>query len=279
MTRTSTVGRYLFILAAVLFVAFALAPFIWLVITSLKTTGALYQNPPALLPHPFYFAQYPAAFKGRPFALNILNSAFVAGSSMILALIVGSLAAYALGRLRFPGKRVILTMVLAVSMFPGVAIVAPLYLWFAGWGIINTKLSLILPYVTFTLPLSIWTLTAFFQDLPAELEEAARVDGASPLETFLKVIVPLAMPGVATCAILIFIYSWNEFLFARTFLNREASYTITVALQMFQGVGEELMPWGQISAASVIVSLPLVAIVLVFQRRIVTGLTAGSVKG
>lgn len=272
-------GNILFGALAAAFVVFALAPFLWLAICSLKTPEALRSNPPSLWPKPLHVAHYIEAFVGRPFAWNIYNSAVVAGSSMLVSLAIGSLAAYALGRLRFPGKKIILTMVLAVSMFPGISIVAPLYLWFSNLGIINTKLALVLPYVTFSLPLCIWTLTAFFQELPFELEEAAKVDGATPMQTFLKVIVPLAAPGVFTCAILVFIYAWNEFLFARTFMNREISYTITVALQMFQGMGEEMMPWGQISAASIIVSVPLVLVVLLFQRRIVSGLTAGGVKG
>ncbi len=156
---------------------------------------------------------------------------------------------------------------------------APLYLWFSNLRIINTYAALVLPYVTFSLPLCIWTLTAFFQELPLDLEDAGKVDGATPLQTFLRIIVPLAAPGIFTCAILIFIYAWNEFLFARTFMNRETSYTITVALQMFQGMGEEQIPWGQISAASVIVTLPLVLVVLLFQKRIVSGLTSGAIKG
>jgi multiple sugar transport system permease protein len=272
-------GVAFFTLLAAAFVAFALAPFLWLAISSLKTPQTLYRSPPTLWPNPVYVKHYLDAFVGRPFAWNIYNSAVVAGSSMLVSLVIGSLAAYALGRLQFPGKKIILTMVLAVSMFPGISIVAPLYLWFSNFGIINTKLALVLPYVTFSLPLCIWTLTAFFQELPFELEEAAKVDGATPMQTFAKVIVPLAAPGVFTCAILVFIYAWNEFLFARTFMNREISYTITVALQMFQGMGEEMMPWGQISAASIIVSVPLVLIVLLFQRRIVSGLTSGGVKG
>ncbi len=273
------VNRALFYACMTLFVVFCLAPFAWLVITSLKVPRDLYVNPPALLPIPIYIYNYFTAFQGRPFAQNILNSAIVAGTSTLVSLAIGSLAAYALARLHFRGKQIILTMVLAVSMFPGIAIVSPLYLWFSNLKLINTNTALIFPYVTFSLPLCIWTLTAFFQELPLELEEAAKVDGATPLQAFLRVIVPLAAPGVFTCAILVFIYAWNEFLFARTFMSREGSYTVTVALQMFQGMGEEFLPWGQITAASVIVTLPLVLIVLLFQQRIISGLTAGAIKG
>jgi multiple sugar transport system permease protein len=273
------INHVLFYFFVAFFVAFCLAPFLWLLDTSLKVTGQMYTNPPVLWPDPVYLEHYFKTFQGRPFAQNILNSAIVAGSSTVVALTVGSLAAYALARLRFRGKQIILTMVLAVSMFPGIAIVAPLYLWLSNLGLINTRPALVLPYVTFSLPLCIWILTAFFQELPPELEEAAKVDGAGPLQAFLRVIVPLAAPGVFTCAILVFIYAWNEFLFARTFMSREESYTVTVALQMFQGMGEESLPWGQITAASVIVTLPLVLMVLLFQQRIISGLTAGGVKG
>ncbi len=273
------VNQMLFYLFAALFVVFCLAPFVWVAITSLKIPSELYRNPPALLPIPLNVNYYFMTFQGRPFLQNILNSASIAGASTLFALTIGSLAAYALARLRFRGKRIILTMILMVSMFPGIAIVAPLYLWFSKLKLINTNPALVLPYVTFSLPLCIWTLTAFFQELPVELEEAAKVDGATPLQAFWHVIAPLAAPGIFTCAILVFIHAWNEFLFARTFMNREGSYTITVALQMFQGMGEELMPWGQISAASMIVTIPLVLLVLLFQQRIVSGLTAGAVKG
>ncbi len=270
------VGFYLFVAA---FVAFCLAPFVWLAITSLKLPTDLYLIPPKLLPIPLDASNYVTIWQGRPFLQNILNSVVVASSATAISLLVGSLCAYALARLRFWGKDLILTMVLAVSMFPGIAIVSPLYLFFANLGIINTQPSLILPYVTFTLPLCIWLLTAFFRDLPFELEEAAKVDGASPLQAFWKVIVPLAAPGVFTAAILVFIYAWNEFLFARTFMNRAESYTVPPAISLFEGTGTFVIPWGQITAASVVVTLPLIVLVLVFQRRIIAGLTAGAIKG
>lgn len=270
------VGRYAMVVAVALF---CVAPFFWLLITSLKTPENLYRRPPDLLPIPIYTQNFVEVFTGRPFALNIFNSVLVASLATVICIAVGALAAYPLGRLRFRGKGPILTLVLLVSMFPGIAIVAPLYLYFRELQLINTHTALVLPYVAFNLPLAIWLLTAFFQDLPRELEEAAAVDGATPLGAFWQVIVPLAAPGLFAATLLVFISAWNEFLFARTFLSRESAYTVTVAIQLFQGIGAYQEPWGQISAAAVIVTLPLVALVLVFQRRIVSGLVAGAVKG
>mgnify|MGYP000968892197 CR=1 FL=1 len=273
------VGKSLMYLGIVLFVAFCLAPFLWIVSTSLKAPGQLHSKPPELISWPPFWKNYVDVFRGRPFALNIWNSVVVAGTATALSLVVGSFAAYALARLKFRGRDLILSMVLAVSMFPGIAIVSPLYLSFSRLGLVNTKMALILPYITFSMPLTIWTLTAFFRELPMELEEAAKVDGCTPIQAFTKVIVPLSAPGVFTCAILVFIFAWNEFLFARTFMNNARSYTVPVAMQLFEGVGDYTIPWGQIGAASVIVTLPLIVLVLLFQKRIVTGLTAGAVKG
>jgi multiple sugar transport system permease protein len=272
-------GRVGFPLVIVLFLAFCLAPFVWLADTSIKTADDLYSIPPKLLPIPADFSNYLTIWQGRPFFQNIVNSAIVSAAATTISLLVGSFCAYALARLRFRGKSLILAMVLAVSMFPGIAIVSPLYLFFSELGLINTRLALIFPYVTFTLPLCVWLLTAFFRDLPFELEEAAKVDGATPIQAFWKVIVPLAAPGVFTAAILIFIFAWNEFLFARTFMNHADAYTVPPAISMFEGTGTFVIPWAQITAASVVVTVPLIVLVLAFQRRIISGLTAGAVKG
>lgn len=268
-----------FALLLVAFVGFCLAPFAWLIITSLKLPTDLYTIPPGLLPIPADMSNYQTIWDGRPFLQNIFNSVQVASAATAISLIVGSLCAYALARLTFRGKSLILTLVLAVSMFPGIAIVSPLYLFFSNLGLINTHASLIFPYVTFTLPLCIWLLTAFFRDIPFELEEAAKTDGATPLQAFWRIIVPLAAPGVFTAAILIFIYAWNEFLFARTFMNHADAYTVPPAISLFEGTGTFVIPWGQITAASVVVTLPLIVLVLAFQRRIIAGLTAGAIKG
>lgn len=267
------------LLLIALLLAFCLAPFVWLLETSLKTPDDLYSIPPKLLPVPVDVRNYVTIWQGRPFLQNVFNSAAVASAATAVSLLIGALCAYALARLRFHGKSLILGTVLAVSMFPGIAIVSPLYLFFSRLELINSKTALVLPYVTFTLPLCVWLLTAFFRDLPPDLEEAALVDGATPLGAFRNVIVPLAAPGVFTAAILIFIFAWNEFLFARTFMNSAESYTVPPAISMFEGTGTFVIPWGQITAASAVVTVPLIVLVLLFQRRIISGLTAGAIKG
>ena len=271
------VGFGLLVVAVVIF---SVSPFAWTSITSLKHLNDVYDVPTSFLPAPLTWDNWDKVLGLDRFQRALLNSAIVASSATFLSLLVGSICAYALARLRFPAKNLVLAVVLAVAMFPGIAIVSPLYLQFRDWGLINHKLSLILPYVTFTLPVCIWTLNAFFRDLPLELEEAARVDGASRLGVFLQIVVPLAAPGVFTTAILLFIQAWNEFLFARTFMSVQDQYTAPVAVAQFEGADiAAATPWGEISAAAVATTLPLVVLVLVFQRRIISGLTAGAVKG
>jgi len=261
-------------------IVWCLLPFVWTVITSLKAPSDVYRTPTDYLPNPVSLANWEKVLGLPRFTRALLNSAIVASSATAISLLVGAVCAYALARLRFPGKQVVLTAVLAVAMFPGIAIVSPLYLQFRDWGLINTKWALILPNVTFTLPICIWTLTAFFRDLPLELEEAARVDGASRLQTFTQIVTPLAAPGVFTTAILLFIAAWNEFLFARTFISVQEQYTAPVAIAQFEGADiAAATPWGEISAAAVVSTLPLVILVLLFQRRIIAGLTAGAIKG
>jgi multiple sugar transport system permease protein len=204
----------------------------------------------------------------------------VASAATAISLLIGSVCAYALARLQFPGKNLILALVLGIAMFPGIAIIGPLFRQFNSWHLTNNYWALILPNVTFTLPLCIWTLNAFFRELPLELEESARVDGCTRMQTFVRIVAPLAAPGVFTAAILLFIQAWNEFLFARTFMTQENKLTATVAIAQFTGADvSSQFPWGQITAASIVVTLPLVILVLLFQRRIISGLTAGAVKG
>jgi multiple sugar transport system permease protein len=273
-------GRLAFYLFVAIFVVFCLAPFVWTVITSLKSNSAVYQSPTTYLPRPVDFRNWQKVLTLQRFTESLWNSVVVATCATLLSLLVGSICAYALARLRFPGKNLVLAVILAVAMFPGISIVSPLYLQFRDWGLINNKLALILPDVTFTLPICIWTLNAFFRDLPLELEEAARVDGCSRTGTFLRIVAPLAAPGVFTTAILLFIAAWNEFLFARTFMSLQSAYTAPVAIAQFEGADvAAATAWGEISAAAVAVTLPLVVLVLIFQRRIVGGLTAGAVKG
>lgn len=257
-----------------------LAPFIWTFLTSLKTDAQMYATPVEYWPNPFNVVHYVEIFELQRFTRSLLNSAIVASSSTFISLLIGSVCAYALARLHFPGKHFILALVLAVAMFPGIVIVGPLFRQFRDWQLTNNYWSLILPCVTFTLPLCIWTLNAFFRDLPVELEESARVDGCTRMQAFVQIILPLSTPGMFTAAILLFIAAWNEFLFARTFMTREDMLTATVVIAQFQGADiAATYPWGQITAASIVITLPLILIVLLFQRRLVSGLTAGALKG
>ena len=277
--RHITRETVLYILIA-LIVLFCTLPFVWTLITSMKTLSEIYASPATYLPQALTLDHWEKVLTLERFTRSLLNSAIVASSATAVSLLVGSSCAYAIARLHFPGKSVVLAVVLAVAMFPGIAILSPLYLLFRDWGLINTRLSLILPYVTFTLPICIWTLTAFFRDLPLEVEEAARVDGCTRWQVYRQIVIPLSAPGVFTTAILIFIHAWNEFLFARTFISDQALYTAPVAVAQFEGADiAAARPWGEISAAAVATTLPLVVLVLLVQRRIISGLTAGAIKG
>ncbi len=285
--RTTLWKQIVFYVLIAIFVLFCVLPFLWTLITSLKSEAEIFSVPIKYLPNPITFEQYSKIFHLVRFNRSLLNSALVAGWATLISLVIGSVCAYALARLTFPGKNFILALVLTIAMFPGIVIVGPLYQQFSNWHLINNylafhlfPLALILPNVTFTLPLCIWTLNAFFRDLPLELEESARVDGCTRMQTFMRIVAPLAAPGVFTAAILLFIAAWNEFLFARTFMSEEHNLTATVVIAQFEGadVGTQY-PWGQITAASIIITLPLVLIVLLFQLRIISGLTSGAVKG
>jgi multiple sugar transport system permease protein len=272
-----SIGFYTFVVA---FVVFCLAPFVWTLLTSFKGPTTIYDVPISYLPNPVDLVNYRQIFELDRFRWALLNSVIVASSATAISLLIGSLCAYAIARLDFPFKNFLLELVQAISMIPGIAIIGPLFRQFNAWGLTNNYLALILPNVTFTLPICIWTLTAFFSDLPIELEESARVDGCTRMQAFYKIVVPLAAPGVFTAAILLFIQAWNEFLFARTFMSQPNRLTATVAIAQFEGADMAAQyPWGQITAASIIITLPLVVLVLLFQRRIISGLTAGAVKG
>ena len=213
----------------------------------------------------------------RQFGRSLLNSVLVAGLTTVLALVIATITAYALARLEFPGKSIILTIVIATSMFPLVAIVVPLLKLFTAWGWINTYQAMILPDLSFALPLAVWNLTSFFKQMPRELEQAAMVDGCTPGQAFRRVILPIAAPGVFTTAIIVFINTWNEFLIAVTMINKPEMQTAPVAISKFGGVSGFETPFGSQMAAGVIVTIPLVILVLLFQRRIVAGLAAGGV--
>lgn len=262
--------------ALALTLIWTLSPYIWQVITSLKPSAELATLPP-LLPTRITLESYCDVFAEQPFARIIVNSLVVAASTTILSLLIGSLAAFALSKLPVKKKALWLALFLSISMFPPIATVSPLYLAIRTVGLRDTYLALIIPYTTFTLPLAVWILTSFFRDIPDDLYRSARVDGCTPLQAFRRILLPLAAPGIFTAAILIFIFAWNEFLFALTFTATERSRTIPVGIALFPGMHE--VPWGEIAAASVIVTIPLIVVVLLFQRRIISGLTAGAIRG
>ncbi|BBJ28037.1 carbohydrate ABC transporter permease [Athalassotoga saccharophila] len=269
--------KIFFYIGVVIVLVYFLFPFYWAVVSSIRPPAELFSSHPSLIPFHFDFESYVQVFTERPFALNILNSTIVAGSATLLCLVIGSVAAYAIARLKFAGKVGVMILVLMVSMFPQVSILGALFQILRSFKLINTYPGLIIPYIALTLPLTIWTLQNFFRDMPHELEEAAYIDGSGKFGTFWRIILPLAVPGLVATGLLTFIFSWNEFLFALTFEQIPSMYTVPVAISMFTGY--YVVPWGQIMAASVIVTAPLVILVLIFQNRIIAGMTAGAVKG
>ena len=258
-------------------VIFCLFPFYWLVNISLKT-GADLSSADLFPPSPS-LDNYSSIFKNDDFVRSLANSAIVSLTTTFLGVIVGSFCAYALARLKMNFKFLLLGIVLSISTFPQIAIAAPLFRLWSDIGLYNTLIGLVIPYLTFALPLSIYILVSFFREIPRDLEEAALVDGATNFQAFRKVIVPLAAPGLATTAILAFIAAWNEFLLAVTLTSSREARTTPVAISQFTGSSQFEVPLGTQSAASVIISIPLIALVLLFQKRIVAGLTAGAVKG
>jgi multiple sugar transport system permease protein len=252
--------------AAVSVALFCLGPFCWQVLTSFQSESGR-----------FSLQNYLAAFQGRPFGQVILNSFVVAIATAACCIAIGASAAFAIAKLEFRGRRLLLGATLGCSMFPPIATVSPLFLVLRRLGLQDELAGLILPYTTFALPLTVWVLTSFFREIPDDLYSAARVDGCSPFRAFRSIFLPLAAPGIATAAILVFIFAWNEFLYALTFISSPEKRTVPVAISLFATGQKE--PWHEIFAASTIVSVPLLALTIVFQRRIVSGLTAGAVKG
>ncbi|MGG5253502.1 carbohydrate ABC transporter permease [Neobacillus sp. SM06] len=267
----------LFYVFLVVFVFIVMFPFIWMLISSLKPATELFGKN-AFTPYTTHptFKNYISVFVNYPFLRYLWNSTVVATTTTVYTVLVASFAAYAVARLHFKGKTFILGIVLSVSMFPQIATISPIYIFLKNMGLTNSYLGLIIPYTTITLPLSIWILVTFYRKIPMDLEEAAKIDGASLMQTYWKVILPLAVPGIFTTAILVFIAAWNEFLFALTINTDDKYKTVPVGIAMFQG--QYTIPWGEIAAATVVVTIPLVIMVLTFQRRIVSGLTSGSVK-
>lgn len=270
-------GRCTFYLLVTVIVFYAVFPFYYAIISSLKTPAQLFR----VDYFPMYWAwdNYVAVFREQPFAANILNSVLVSASVVALSLLLGVSAAYALGRVRFRGRGTLLLTILAVSMFPQVAVLSGMFELIRLLGLYNNLLGLTLSYMIFTLPFTVWVLTTFMRALPKELEEAALMDGATPWTLITRVFLPLMWPALVTTGLLAFIAAWNEFLFALTFTLTNEQRTVPVAIALITGASQHELPWGNIMAASVIVTVPIVALVLIFQRRIVSGLTAGAVKG
>lgn len=275
--RRPGLERVLWTATAAVVALWALMPVGWLLSLSLKPAGDLGDG--RLLPRRITLDHYRTVFTDAHFPAALRNSVGIAAVSTVLAILLGSLAAYALVRLRFRGRSLVLGGALSIAMFPPVATIGPLFDLWRRVGLFDTWAGLVLPYLSFTLPLAIWTLSAFFRELPWELERAALVDGATRLQAFRRVVVPLAAPGVATAAILVFVFAWNDFLFAMALTSTDHARTVPAALAFFTGSSRFAEPTSSIAAASVVVTLPVVLVVLLLQRRIVAGLTAGAVKG
>jgi multiple sugar transport system permease protein len=267
----------LFYAFLVIFVFVSVFPLLWVFKMSIVTKAELFASPPTIVPQNLTGAEWAQVLGDPTFQQALVNSTIISTVTTVICLFFGSIAAYAISRLRFRFKGTVMTLILAISFFPAVAIIAPLFIQFTQFGLINTYASVIITDTVFALPLTIWLLVAFFRELPVDLEDAAKVDGATTIQAFRKVIVPLAAPGVFTTAILTFIHAWNEFLFANTFLFDETTQPVTVVIPNFATV--YTVDYGAQAAAAVVVTVPLVILVLIFQRRIVSGLTAGAVKG
>ena len=277
MDENTPTRKTLWSLAVVGVLLYALVPLIWIISLSLKNPDSIGDG--SFLPTQWTLSNYSTVFKTSFFTSALRNSIGIALITTLVALIFASMAAYAITRLDFPGKTLILAGALAVTMFPAISIVGGLYNVWIHVGLYNTWLGLILPYLSFSLPLSIYILSAFFREIPWDLEKAAQMDGATPMQAFRKVILPLAVPGVFTAGILAFIAAWNDFLFANVLTATNASRTAPVALSYFTGASQFTQPAGAIAAGAVVVTVPILIMVLIFQRRIVSGLTAGAVKG
>ena len=277
--KTPLFGRIALYLAATLVVLVSVYPFLYAVTTSFKSGSALFE--PTLWPSSWSLINYISLFTvaEQPFGRHIFNSIMVSVLVVVISLFIGVTAAYALGRIQFKGRSLLLTTVLSVSMFPQVAVLAGMFELIRFLGLYNKALGLVLPYMIFTLPFTVWVLTTFMKQLPKELEEAAIMDGCSPWRIIKDVFLPLLWPALVSTGLLAFIAAWNEFLFALTFVLDNNERTVPVSISLISGASKYDIPWGNIMAASVLVTLPLIALVLIFQKKIVSGLPAGAVKG
>ena len=276
MKNKTTVGTWIGFLLIMLWCLFPVA---WIISLSFKSESETATGSPQFLPDDPTIDNYKAILDNGDFTRALINSFGISLIATVLSVILATLAAYAIARLEFKGKRLVLSLALAIAMFPVVSLVGPLFDMWSTFGLFNTWPGLIIPYMSFTLPLAIWTLSAFFREIPWEMEQAAQVDGATSWQAFRKVIVPLAAPGVFTAAILTFFFAWNEFVLAISLTSTTASRTVPAQMSFFVGPDPFNPPYAQLATASVIVTLPVIIIVLLFQRKIVAGLTSGAVKG
>lgn len=271
------VGQIGFYFLVVVIILYAVFPFYYAIVSSLKSGSQLFSID--YFPIHWEWENYVSVFREQPFAQNFLNSVLVSTAVVVLSLFFGVTAAFALGRVQFRGRGFLLMTILGVSMFPQVAVLSGMFELIRGMGLYNNLLGLVFAYMIFTLPFTVWVLTTFMRDLPKELEEAAIMDGATPWEIITKVFMPLMWPALVTTGLLAFVAAWNEFLFALTFTLTNEERTVPVAIALISGSSQYELPWGNIMAASVMVTIPVVILVMIFQRRIVSGLTAGAVKG
>jgi multiple sugar transport system permease protein len=275
--EASPLRRWAPLIGVAVIILYCMAPFYWMAVSAFRRPSDQFSN--KIIPAPFSIQNFKDVFSaGNGFGRGLLNSLIVAGTVTILTLVIGMVAAYTLARLDFRFKNVVLAIIITTSMFPGISLVIPLLKLFIDIKWINTYQAMIVPSLSFALPLAVWNLTAFFRQMPRELEQAAMVDGCTPAQAFRKVILPLAAPGVFTTAIITFIAAWNEFLIALSMTNKKSIQTANVIISQFTGTTGRDQPFGSQMAAGVVVTIPLVIAVLVFQRRIVAGLTAGGVK-
>jgi trehalose/maltose transport system permease protein len=281
--RRTPFGRFVtklpfWLLIAAIFI-YAIFPFYWAIRSAFTPESELFRTPVDYFPKHPTLANFRGALSESTFQHALINSTIVAGSVTLISLAIGSLAAYALGRFRFRGRSAVLYLMLSMTIFPQIAILGALYTMITRFHLYDSLAALIFSYMIFTLPFTVWVLTSFMRGLPGDLEEAAYVDGATPLQVFWKVLLPLIAPGLVTTGLLAFIAAWNEYLYALSFIQTPNKYTVTLAITTFQGKSGFQQPWGEIMAATVVVTLPLIVATLVLQRRILAGLTAGAVKG
>ena len=261
----------------ILVIVYALFPVLWILSLSLKPTSTVKDG--KLIPSEITIDNYKGIFSGNAFSSALINSIGIGLITTVIAVIVGGMAAYAVARLAFPGKRLLVGVALLIAMFPQISLVTPIFNLWRKIGLFDTWPGLIIPYITFALPLAIYTLSAFFREIPWDLEKAAKMDGATPAQAFRKVIAPLAAPGIVTAAILVFIFAWNDLLLALSLTATQRAITAPVAIANFTGSSQFEEPTGSIAAGAMVITIPIIIFVLIFQRRIVAGLTSGAVKG